>query len=558
MPTLTINGKRVTVDDSFLALSPEQQDATVDEIAASMGETGGQVSEQQAAGELGGIFNRELGAEYDPADIQRGVTLGQYDRLPMWKKPLVATTDLADIASQAFGFRDKAVAAARAPFTDKSYDQELVEQRRQSRAARDRAGTAGIMADLVMPMGMAAKGVTLAGRAGTAGMTGAKGLAARSGLMAAEGAGYGALTAAGNDQDITTGAAMGAAAGAAGNVLGEGIAKGVRAVAGRFNPKQTTPTSRDWKAKADDAFTQMREEGVTYTPAALDNLESRLNSYLTKRGYWKDNQPGIAGGLALIKDYKDRGGLMTPDGLMALRERFSGGYIMGNKNNNAMVREAINIIDDLLKNPKKGFLYAEGDPARAARAYRDGMFASRTQHKLEDIEYLIAKGGRQGDRNISDNGAARIKTLLSDKLLDERSPMARGWNPAEREAIKRAGSWTRGERVAHATSGMLPKGALGGLVHGVTAAGTGGLSLVFQVPAMIAGYGAKRTAIHLANRSVNDLARLIANGGDASTMEVVENAIQLLSRKKRQALSRALMAAGVSVGAHGPGRPQNP
>lgn len=35
MPTLNIEGRRVTVDDSFLKLSPEQQNATVEEIASS-------------------------------------------------------------------------------------------------------------------------------------------------------------------------------------------------------------------------------------------------------------------------------------------------------------------------------------------------------------------------------------------------------------------------------------------------------------------------------------------------------------------------------------------
>ena len=46
MATLNINGKRVKVDDSFLSLSPEQQNATVEEIAASLGgaEQGGPVS----------------------------------------------------------------------------------------------------------------------------------------------------------------------------------------------------------------------------------------------------------------------------------------------------------------------------------------------------------------------------------------------------------------------------------------------------------------------------------------------------------------------------------
>lgn len=37
MATLTINGQKVTVDDSFRDLSPEQQEATVNEIASSMG-----------------------------------------------------------------------------------------------------------------------------------------------------------------------------------------------------------------------------------------------------------------------------------------------------------------------------------------------------------------------------------------------------------------------------------------------------------------------------------------------------------------------------------------
>src|SRR5262245_29459348 len=36
MPILEINGKQVQVDDSFLQLSPEEQNATVDEISKSI------------------------------------------------------------------------------------------------------------------------------------------------------------------------------------------------------------------------------------------------------------------------------------------------------------------------------------------------------------------------------------------------------------------------------------------------------------------------------------------------------------------------------------------
>jgi hypothetical protein len=37
MPTLNIDGRNVQVDDSFLSLSHEQQNATVEEIAKSFG-----------------------------------------------------------------------------------------------------------------------------------------------------------------------------------------------------------------------------------------------------------------------------------------------------------------------------------------------------------------------------------------------------------------------------------------------------------------------------------------------------------------------------------------
>lgn len=47
MPTLNIGGRKVTVDDGFLKLSPEQQNATVEEIASSLGPTKPQAAAPQ-------------------------------------------------------------------------------------------------------------------------------------------------------------------------------------------------------------------------------------------------------------------------------------------------------------------------------------------------------------------------------------------------------------------------------------------------------------------------------------------------------------------------------
>lgn len=53
MATLTVNGVKVTVDDSFRSLPPDQQEATVNEIAASLGKGGTQKAEPVADGYSG-------------------------------------------------------------------------------------------------------------------------------------------------------------------------------------------------------------------------------------------------------------------------------------------------------------------------------------------------------------------------------------------------------------------------------------------------------------------------------------------------------------------------
>jgi hypothetical protein len=49
MPTLNIDGRKVQVDDSFLKLPPDQQAATVDEIAASFAKSAAPAASPAAA-----------------------------------------------------------------------------------------------------------------------------------------------------------------------------------------------------------------------------------------------------------------------------------------------------------------------------------------------------------------------------------------------------------------------------------------------------------------------------------------------------------------------------
>ncbi|WP_313195851.1 hypothetical protein [Shinella zoogloeoides] len=242
MPTLNINGKRVQVDESFLKLSPEQQNATVEEIASQLGIT--EAPESQVSKDTRDELSR-LSNKFGDASID-SLAQARFDRLPEWKKPIVAAGDLVDLAANGItmGYGNKGAAALRSAVTGEGYDKELAKMKGSTQDARDRAGAVGTVAEiggaLAAPMAAASKGLTLAGRFGTGAMTGAKGLAARAGLLGIEGAGYGGLSAAGNDTDVGQGILMGAAGGAAVPVVtevGRAVAKPfVDAVKARVNP----------------------------------------------------------------------------------------------------------------------------------------------------------------------------------------------------------------------------------------------------------------------------------------------------------------------------------
>jgi hypothetical protein len=80
MATLEINGRRVEVDDSFRSLSPEQQQATVEEIASSLGAARQQPPERNFRGDSAGssvdaaLIGAARGVTFDTADeIRAGV-----------------------------------------------------------------------------------------------------------------------------------------------------------------------------------------------------------------------------------------------------------------------------------------------------------------------------------------------------------------------------------------------------------------------------------------------------------------------------------------------------
>jgi hypothetical protein len=255
MAWLTVNGQKVQVDDSFLSLPPDQQEATVDEIAQSLGQQA-----QQAAPEK--------------------------PKLEPWFPSLTAATE-GSFAGVMGGFDDEIGAAMLSPVEagidwakgdgfdmGRAYTRKQQELDARKAARRQDHPIASIGGEL-------AGGIALGGGAGRAGLTmagKATSIPGAIGAGALEGAGYGALYGAGEAkpgerlQGAGTGAAIG---GVTGGVVG-GVG-GALANRGRSAAAASAGSSSDDVAAASNRlYTVSEQQGVRFNSQATTRLGQNL------------------------------------------------------------------------------------------------------------------------------------------------------------------------------------------------------------------------------------------------------------------------------------------
>ncbi|RVQ21830.1 hypothetical protein CN067_11910 [Sinorhizobium meliloti] len=276
MPVLEINGRDVEVDDSFLQMSPDQQNAVVDEIAASLS---AESAESQSA-------RRELSALTQNA-ANRGDTAGRDIDSFMRGAADVATFGLADEMAAAGG----ALTGIDGKFGE--YGRNLRVQRvmqDQRDMADPIASTAGRVAGGVAT----AAGAARAGLSPLANLPARAGLGARVGAGAAEGAAYGGLYGFGSGEgaldrvtDAAGGAAMGGAIGGAVPIIAQGVksvAKPVTdAVKARVNPggyanQKIAERLADSNMTASQAAARMDREGLSLADVGGNSTRSLLRT----------------------------------------------------------------------------------------------------------------------------------------------------------------------------------------------------------------------------------------------------------------------------------------
>lgn len=446
-----------------------------------------------------------------PANVQ-----AEFDTMPWYQKAAVAADDLVrSVANGAtFGYADKLAGWANGTGTEA--------ERQKSADAAVRGGSATTAAEIggaiATPVLAAGVGASLPRIA--ASVPGVTGTLARSGLAAVEGSGYGALNASGHDQDIGQGALMGAIFGGAGNAVGEAVATGARKVAGAFNTSPKIPTMDELSTAARQAYDAADNAGVIFTPQATGRLQSEIVQTLTDTGFDPALQPGAAAVLRRLQDLQGQN--VTLKGLDTLRKVASGGYIPGNKSNNAAVSAIVNRIDDLVGNTQAGEVLS-GDATAGAEALNTARDLWSRMSKAN----VVTEAAARGELNAAAAGSGANRENASHqamKALRNNKSATRGFTADEQAALMQAITGTPDQNALRLVGKLSPTGIVSGALS--TGAGYQLGGPVGAVAAPAVGYVARKGAERMQDGFVQELIDIIMAGGSKAATQARPNAVQ--------------------------------
>ncbi|MGL5011791.1 MAG: hypothetical protein ACRC6I_18090 [Paracoccaceae bacterium] len=504
MATLTINGRKVTVDDSFKSLSPEQQEATVNEIAASFDKP--KAPEQSMASRIG------MGAYNALRSTNDAMSLGLWDRA----------------AGAMLGTGHKAEA-------DKTVK------------SQDDLGTAGTLATqvaggLVPGLGAIKAGATAA-RFIPQGLEGGRRLAALGAAGAADGAALGAISGAAHTTDgnyakkiigtadnyfLDGGATLGGLVGAAAPVA---VAGGSRLVGALLNKPAPVPTRADLKQQAGKAYDAAEAAGDIIPPQSMTALRDGVQSKFADAGFHPSLQPRAGVVMSELDRLADQP--VTLKGLEVARRMAGKAYDPMNKDSNRLTAMARDAIDDVAANTKGGPALEEARALYARSA------------KADAIEQALAKANARASSTGS-GGNTDNATRQEIRKMTERQ---RGLTPDEKDAAALAIEGSKGQNIARLIGKLSPEGnGLMSMFHGAGALASGGMSL----PLMAVGYGAKRIADKATTKNVDRLRDLVLAGGDKSALAPIKGKSQKFIESNSDVIARLLMSGGIAAASQSP------
>lgn len=492
MATLNINGKRVKVDDSFLSLTPEQQNATVDEIASQLGPAQESQQSQDMRSELSGMSNKLGDAQIESLPQTR------YDALSPGGKAMAVARGAGRMADDfvrgtadmlTFGLADEFAAKA-GDLTGiggeaGNYEKNLADQRR-----RDSEGGAsrfaGQLAGAVALPGAAAKSV------GGAALQGAA-LGGAYGFGSGEG---GALERA---KSMGGGALVGGAAG--------GLVRGAANAIERRMAGKVIPTDEELGLYASKAYKAAEDAGVIIKPESTQRLTSSIKKQLAEDGFDTALHPGVMAVLNRLDGLEGQN--TTLKGMDIIRRVASNAAgDVTRPDQQRLVSTMINKIDDFIGDLKPNDVLAGNSKEAANQMLRARSLWTRMK-KAEKIDTAILKAERRAASTGSGGNADNAMRQNVRAILDN-PRLARGMSAAEKKAAERVVRGTLPQNALRLAGKLAPTGVVSGTLS--SAAGYG-LAGPVGIGLPVLGAGAKAIADHMTVRNVERLSQLIRSGG---------------------------------------------
>lgn len=499
MATLTIGDQKVTVDDSFLKLSPEQQSATVEEIASSL---------PKAAPKTSGVmdFFKSIPRGVIGGLSSAGSALGQATAHEMSQPGMAAEIPGQEQTTQAL---------------EKNVTGSLPQP--QGRAGKFGAAigeSLGNPASYIGPGGLPLKvGGAILSAAGS------------------EGAGQ-----------ATEGTAYEWPARIAGALAGGvAAAKGL----GPTTPKAATPAAAELKASAvsggeHGGYNAALNSGLELDPKGVAGWSQQV-----RQGLFNDGLTGGTHGTApktwaaLDSLDKPTSGVVTPQGIDALRktlgrvsrevQQTQGGAIVATEDA-AAASQALKKLGSYVENIPQSHILA-GDAALYANATKEANKNYASYARVRDFEARLEKANLAAQGQI----AGSVENQTKAKARQVLNNGARGYDDAERAQAKLINSGGPVSNILR-NLGRAGAGVVPALAHGAIAAGTGGASLGLQIPIAAALYGARKTSEAITKSRANKLVEMLAQRSPEYQSRVA-NLPQVSNAPNKAAIIRALLAA---------------
>jgi hypothetical protein len=431
------------------------------------------------------------------------------------------------------------------PVSPEQYRPFFQEQQQEMKAAGDRAGWAGTVAEfggMVAGAGKIGKAVEMGQGAVKAAPVIGAALASPWAGAAATGGILGVSGAQGTDQNKLIAALLGSGAGLAGQAAGNAIAGGVSKAAGAFNAKPNIPSPENLGGMKRAAYQEAENAGVVYSPEFFQTVQQKVVPTLTRLGFDKDLQTTVTPVLRRLEQAGQQN--HTLEGVDILRQVAAGAYKPGDKKTNSMVRAIIGAIDDTQSNP--GAAVIMGDAATGSAAITRARELAAREFKAAEVQRKLDMARNQADsansgQNIQNATRQRLKDLLN------RPDKTRGFSPDEMDALRSSVRGTPAQNTLRWAGNAIPSQGIGAIMSG--GAGAMALGPVGAIGLPLVGMGLKKSSDKLAERNVEKLLEIIRAGGSRAATLPKENAVQRLAKTERDRLARLLMMGGITAGA---------